>query len=160
MDDQKHVRLGIDFRDAIRHRIFVYRAIPTIPVTRMDLLVLKNNPCAPVESVSQPRRPRHPHALDFRAPSGLQHFVQIQAHANIDILRQQRKRGVSRIIESPRLDANRLHRRAVLEQEVLRAVRRASIRDEDQVRIGRRVAEALSEFILIQSDGINADFHQ
>lgn len=70
MADQQPIRLCPDLRDSrVWDRVLVTGVMPHIPVSSVDFLVLKLNPAAPIEEISQPSRLMVPDALDLLAPS-------------------------------------------------------------------------------------------
>src|ERR1700691_209157 len=130
MDHHQDIGLRPYGRHAIGDRVLMTWMMPTNSVARVNFLVLECNPASPIESVSKLRRARNPHSLDLFAPSRLQHLIQIQRHTHVNVVRQQRERGISRIVKPPWRNANIDDFRAALAQDILRSVSRAGISDE------------------------------
>ena len=74
------------------------RVDPAVSVAGVDLFVMKNNACAPIEAVPQTGCSFGPNTLNFFAPTGLQFLIKVKANANINIAGKQSQRGIASVI--------------------------------------------------------------
>ena len=99
-----------------------------------------------------------PCLLQRLSPARQQDLVQVHAHADVRIVRDQLHAAVARLVEAPGLDDLLLHDGAARLQFGHGVVCGSGVQHRDIVRRRRAVAEAVHEGGLILGDCVNADF--
>src|SRR5450631_2884668 len=107
--------------------------VPPMTMSRVNFFILVNYSASPIKSISKLGSSLNPHPLNLCSPTRLQDFIQIDAHTHIEVIRDHRERGIARIVEPPRLDADVMDRCAVFLKERHGVVRRSGISDENKV---------------------------
>lgn len=132
--------------------------LPTIAVTGMDFLVIEDDATAPIKLVPQTGcLTRNPNALDLVAPTGLQHFVNVEADADIVITRDESQRRIAGTVEPPRCDSDVVNFRAQPFRYFRQTVVGTRVGDQDHVGFFGGFHKARHEVRFALSDGVDAN---
>jgi hypothetical protein len=111
-------------------------------------------------AVAEPRHPWTPGCLDRRPPPGLDHLIEVEREANIDVVGQQIEGSVPGHVEAPGVDRDLVDDRAAAAQARHRVVCAPGVGDEHQIGLAGRRQKTPDVSRLVLCDGVDRDPHR
>ena len=144
---------------------FMYRMMPAEHAGGVDFLLQERSARrsagaeAPDIGVPELFCSRLPGILQQLPPAGPKHLVQVRAHADVRVRRDQLHGAVAGRIKPPGADSLLPHHGAPVRQLFHGPVRAPGVQHAHPVRLPHGVHPAVHELLFVFGDGVHADFH-